>query len=264
LSRSIARLEEELGQPLFERQPRSVSLTDAGKLLLDRARRILALADDAKAEITDDGESGTIRIGVIPTIAPYYLPSTLREFEHCHPRAHLVVQEDTTDRLLKNLADGSIDVAICASPVTDKTLQVTPMFEEPLWLVLSSNHPLNKKRAIRECDLENVPFVLLGEAHCLSDSILSYCRQKSFQPVIVERTSQLATVQELVALNHGISFVPDMAKRLDSSTRRVYRRLVGDGLKRTIVMATNPYRYSSRLERRFCDLLCSASPLRTS
>src|SRR5262245_33516556 len=88
LSRAIAKLEEEIGQPVFERQTRRVVLTDAGRLLQARAEQILALIDDTLAEITDDGESGRIRVGAIPTIAPYFLPSILREFRDQHPRAN--------------------------------------------------------------------------------------------------------------------------------------------------------------------------------
>jgi LysR family hydrogen peroxide-inducible transcriptional activator len=255
LSRSIARLEEELGQPLFERQTRNVALTDAGTLLLGRARQILSLADDIKAEISDDGETGRIRIGAIPTIAPYFLPERLQKFQRMHPQAKVIVQEDTTDNLLKKLADGVVDVAIAAMPIEARYLQVESLFEEELLLVMSTGHPLCEKKIIRASDIESLPFVLLGEAHCLTDSVVSFCRQKSFHPVSVERTSQLAMVQELVSLNHGVSLVPAMARERDSSHRRVYRSLAGTKPMRTIVMVTNPYRFQSRLQKKFQNLI---------
>jgi len=255
LSRSIAKLEDELGKPLFDRQSRNVVLTDAGRMLLERARLILSLAEDAKDEVADDGQTGTVRIGAIPTIAPYFLPTPLKVFQQEHPNARVLVQEDTTDQLLKKLADGIVDIAICAYPLHVKHLHTEPLFDEELFLVTADEHPLARKRSIRALDLVQLPFVLLGEAHCLSDSIVAFCRQKSFQPVAVERTSQLATVQELVALNHGISFIPEMAKRIDTDPRRTYRSLAGKPPKRTVVLVTNPYRYASLLERAFCDLL---------
>lgn len=259
LSRSIARLEEDLGQPLFERQTRKVKLTDAGSLLLDRVRKILSMVDDAVAEICDDGESGRIRIAAIPTIAPYFLPERLQSFQRQFPRAQVVVQEDTTDNLLKKVADGEVDIAIAAFPISAKYVEVEPLFDEELLLVTGKGHPLAKKREIRTSDVEGYPFVLLSEAHCLSDNVITFCHQKSFHPVSVERTSQLAMVQELVSLGHGVSLVPAMARTRDHDESRVYRSLSGQKPTRTIVMVTNPYRFHSRLIRRFQESLrCEA------
>ncbi len=251
LSRSIQRLEEELGQPLFERKPRSVDLTDAGQLFQSRAEQILLLLEDCKAEICDDGQSGRIRIAAIPTIAPFFLPNLLRTFSDAFPKASLIVQEDTTDNLMKRCKQAELDVAIVALPIPTRYVEVEELFEEELSLVLPRNHPLAAKKQIRVSDVEHYPFVLLDEAHCLSDSITSFCRQRSVQPLVVERTSQLVMVQELVSLGHGVSMIPEMAKRLDRSKRRSYRSLHGVKPTRTIAAVWNPYRFQSRLLREF-------------
>ncbi|QDT20020.1 LysR family transcriptional regulator [Gimesia chilikensis] len=255
LSRSIQKLEEELGQPVFERKTRSVALTDAGTLLQSRAQQILALIEDTKAEISDDGRSGQIRIGAIPTIAPFFLPDLLRKFSTEFPAASIIVQEDTTDHLLKRCTQGEIDLAILALPVPAKYLEVEELFQEELLLVLPPNHPLVNKPQIRLNDIKALPFVLLDEAHCLSDNIVSFCRQRSFHPVAVEQTSQLAMVQELVSLSHGISMVPQMARKLDQSDRRVYRSMSGIKPVRKIAMVWNPYRFQSRLLQAFQERL---------
>lgn len=255
LSRSIQKLEEELGQPMFERQARGLVLTEAGDLLQVRAKQILTLIEDTRAEITDDGQTGRIRVAAIPTIAPYLLPQILQQFGRSFPNATVIVQEDTTDNLMRALTDGAIDVAIVALPVEAKYLEFEELFEEELLLLMPSDHPLTEKKQIRLADIEALPFILLGEAHCLSDNIISFCRQKSFHPVSVERTSQLATVQELVALNHGISMVPAMAQRLDGSNRRVYRSLAGTRPRRKIAVASNPYRFQSLLLKSFLKQL---------
>ena len=127
------------------------------------------------------------------------------------------------------------------------------LFEEELQLVLPAHHPLADKPQVRMSDIQSLPFVLLGEAHCLTDNIVSFCRQKSFHPVSVERTSQLATVQELVALGHGISMVPEMARQLDHSKQRVYRSISGAKPTRKIAMVSNPYRYHTRLVQTFME-----------
>jgi LysR family hydrogen peroxide-inducible transcriptional activator len=103
------------------------------------------------------------------------------------------------------------------------------------------------KKRVTLADVEPYPFVLLGEAHCLTNSIVSFCQQKSFQPVAVEQTSQLATVQELVSLGHGVSMIPEMARRCDTAKSRVYRSFDGAKPQRSIAMAWNPYRFESRL-----------------
>ncbi|QDU49430.1 LysR family transcriptional regulator [Gimesia panareensis] len=255
LSRSIQKLEEELGQPVFERKTRSVALTEAGTLLQARAQQILALIEDTKAEISDDGRSGQIRIGAIPTIAPFFLPDLLRQFSNEFPAASIIVQEDTTDHLLKRCTQGEIDLAILALPVPAKYLEIEELFQEELLLVLPPDHPLVSKPQIRLNDIKSLPFVLLDEAHCLSDNIVSFCRQRSFHPVAVEQTSQLAMVQELVSLSHGISMVPQMARKLDQSDRRVYRSMSGTKPVRKIAMVWNPYRFQSRLLQAFQERL---------
>ena len=255
LSRSIQKLEEELGQPVFERKTRSVVLTDAGVLMQARASQILSIIDDTKAEITDDGESGRVRVGAIPTIAPYFLPEFLGRFSQKYPKATVIVQENVTENLLKSCTQGEIDLAILALPISAKYLDVEELFEEELLLVLPPDHPLVEQEKIRLNDVEPFPFVLLDEAHCLTDSIVSFCRQRSFQPVTVERTSQLTMVQELVSLSHGVSMIPAMAQQLDQSDRRVYRSLSGRKPTRKIAVVWNPYRFQSRLVKAFREQL---------
>jgi LysR family hydrogen peroxide-inducible transcriptional activator len=255
LSRSIQKLEEELGQPVFERKTRSVSLTDAGVLLQGRAQQVLSILENTKAEITDDGRSGRLRIGAIPTIAPYFLPDVLRTFSREFPGVTLIVQELTTAALIHSCTQGEIDLAILALPMPVKHLKVEALFDEELLLVLPPDHELVAKKSIQLNDVEPFPFVLLDEAHCLSDNIVSFCRQRSFQPVAVERTSQLAMVQELVSLSHGISMIPAMARHCDQTNRRIYRSFAGKKPTRTIAVAWNPYRFQSRLQIAFREYL---------
>lgn len=260
LSRSIQKLESELGQPVFERQSRSVLLTDAGKLLQARSQRAIAILDDTKSEITDDGQSGRIRVGAIPTIAPYFLPGVLQRFSRDFPQAIVQVRESTTDELLKSCAQGEIDLAVLALPIQAKHIDVEPLFDEELFLVVPPTHLLATKKSIQPSDVEPQSFVLLDEAHCLTDNIVSFCRQRAFQPIAVESTTQLAMVQELVSLDHGVSMIPEMARKLDQSDRRVYRSFAGRKPKRTVAIAWNPYRFQSRLLDAFRECLRTHRP----
>lgn len=262
LSRSVQKLEEELGVPLFVRKSRVVELSDSGSKFKIRAEQILTLVDDTKAQLTDDGKTGRVRIGAIPTVAPYFLPTFLKTFAKNFTEAIAEVYEDTTKNLLHQLTQGEIDFAVLALPVNEKHLEVESLFEEELLLALPRHHELCDKAQIRLKDLEQIPFVMLDEPHCLSTTILSFCRNRSLQPVIVGRTNQLSTVQELVSLNHGISMVPRMAEQLDHAKTRVYRSLSGTPLKRTIGVAWDPYRFQSRLVKGALDTLrkhCQAS-----
>lgn len=255
LSRAILKLEDQFGQPLFERKPRSMSLTDLGELLVGRAEHILSLVDETFLELSDAKRGGKIRLAVIPTIAPFLLPELLQEFAKACPDVGVLVQENTTENILKSCSHGEVDLAILALPVNAKYLEVEELFEEELVLVVPNGHPLEKKRSIKLNDVKEFPFVMLGKEHCLSDNIESFCQRDSIKPISIERTSQLATVQELVSLSHGISMVPKMAQKLDQSDRRVYRSFSGDKPTRTIVMVANPYRYESRWIAAFKELL---------
>lgn len=246
LSRAIQKLEDQLGSPLFERKPREVLLTDLGELLLERARKILQLMEDTFSELSEAGRRGRIRLGAIPTIAPYFLPALLSQFARRHRDIQVIVQEDTTDNLIRRCSHGEIDLAILAQPVIARHLEVEPLFEEELLLVAPVAHPLATAKSVKIEALESFPFVTLNEAHCLAENISSFCRRKSVQPVTVERTSQLATVQELVALDHGVSIVPEMARKIDTSDKRVYRSFAGEKPVRTVAMMWNAGRFQSR------------------
>lgn len=246
LSRSIQKLEDEIGQPLFERRPREVVLTELGEVFRERVREILKLTEDTFSFLSEAGHHGRIRLGAIPTIAPYFLPKVLRGFSENNPEVTVQVQEDTTENLLQRCNRGEIDLAILALPVSAKYLQTEALFDEELFVVVPTGHELASRSKITPAVIEDYPFVTLSEAHCLSDNIASYCRQESVQPVSVERISQLTTVQELVALGHGISMIPDMAKCLDPCDRRVYLSFDERAPTRTVGMLWNPYRYQSK------------------
>ena len=246
LSRLILKLESQIGRPLFERKPRGVELTEAGELMLVRSKDILALVDDTFSELSESDTKGRIRLGAIPTIAPFYLPHILKSFSKLYPGVTISIVEDTTDNLVKSCNNGELDIVILALPTEVKYLTVTPLFDEELLLVMQQGHELSNEDEIKLEDLERYPFLMLSPAHCLSEHIISFCRLKSISPVSIQNTSQLATVQELVALGHGISMIPAMARSLDNSERRVYKPITATPPTRTIAMLENPYRYQSR------------------
>ena len=255
LSQQIAKLEKELGQPLFERQGRSIRLTPAGQVLQTQAEEILKLVDDAKRQITDDGETGRICISAIPTIAPYFLPELLAAVGDQFPRANFVISEDTTETLLKRCSNGDVDVGILALPASAKYLSFEPFLEEELLLALPVGHRLCSRAKISSKDIADEQFVLLGDTHCLVDSIETFCNQKNIQPITTSRIEQLVTIQNLVSMGHGVSFVPKMAAFDDLGGKVVYRSLSGDKPTRKIAVCYNPFRYQSQLLSNFLKAL---------
>jgi LysR family hydrogen peroxide-inducible transcriptional activator len=236
LSQQILKLERRLGQPLLNRLGRRVVLTDAGRLLLERAQAILAAVDEAERRLMDsDGlEAGRLAVGAIPTIAPYLLPLALEGFTQRHPNIELTVQEDVTRNLVAAVVEGELDLALVALPIADKHVEVEPILTEPLFAALPREHPLTRRRSITIQDLGAEPFILLNEMHCLGEQVISLCRAHDCQPKIACRSAQIATIQALIGLGHGVSLLPDMARRVDHSNRIVYRSLAKEEPQRTI------------------------------
>lgn len=267
LSQQIIKLEQELGQPLFERSARGVELTESGKLLRSRAEQIVTLVDQARREITDDGETGQLAIGAIPTIAPYFLPEIVRRFREAVPRVTLKVHEDVTEQCLKKVQTGEWDLAIVALPVRIEHLEVEPLFDEDLWLAVPPGHRLAGMAEVSFEELEHENLLLLGEAHCLTEHVAQYCRKQDAAPLETGRLAQLTTIQELVSRGQGVSFIPNMCKTADSQrdSRRdsqrnsgtgcVYLPLQGERPQRTIALVWNSYRYQTQLLKRALEFI---------
>lgn len=259
LSRSIQKLETIVGEPLFERQPRGVKLTELGTFFHERARRIRDLVEDTFHELESASNRTHIRLAVIPTIAPYLLPTMLQQFQKRYPEIAIQIQEDTTQNIIQLCKDGDIDLAIVAMPIVEKYLEALELFDEELVLVFAKGHELEAKKRIRLVDIQEYPFISLDKQHCLSDNIADFCNRQSVTPINIERTNQIATIQELVALKHGISIVPAMAQQLDKSKTRVYRHFYGPRPMRTIALLRNPYRHEHRFVATFKDFLSEFS-----
>ncbi|WP_165066939.1 LysR family transcriptional regulator [Paludisphaera rhizosphaerae] len=255
ISQQIGRLEQSLGRQLFERQGRQVALTEAGELLRRRALQIVSLVDDTARLLCDDGETGKIVVSAIPTIAPYLMPGLLEAFHEEYPRARVEVNEEVTEVILRRCALGEIDVGVLAMPASRGYLKFETLFEEELLLATSADHPLVGRDQVELDDLRDLPFVLLDEAHCLSDDIRGFCRRRLFQPVTTGRVSQLATVQQLVAQGFGISLIPQMAVPAEPTPRLRFRSLDGEKPSRTVTACWNPDRYQSRLMLSFLETL---------
>ncbi|WP_050029247.1 LysR family transcriptional regulator [Verrucomicrobium sp. BvORR034] len=237
LSQQIQKLEDELGERLFDRLRRHAKLTQAGERFLPRAVRILEEMDAAtrEARAANDLDQGRITVGVLPTIAPYLLPKLIAAFSAKYPGVQVVVHEDTTARLRELTAACEVDIAIASLPLQDERFEVRELFDEELLLALPTSHRLvNQKKIIPE-DLLEEKFILMKEGHCLGDQVLHFCHRQDFHPQVSCRSAQMETVQSLVQSGMGITLVPRMALQEDRSVKPVYRSLSDPSPKRTIV-----------------------------
>src|SRR5260370_30712600 len=175
LSQQIQKLEDELGERLFDRMKREAKLTSHGETFLPRAVRILEETDAAKREAADAKGllRGTVFVGVLPTIAPYLLPDVMTTFTKKFPGVQIVVQEDTTAHLLKLLLACEIDFALASRPIPDRRLEVKELFSEELLLALPPGHPLTRKRTVGANDLVGERLIVMQQDHCLGDQRLS-------------------------------------------------------------------------------------------
>lgn len=259
LSQQIQKLEDELGERLFDRMKREVKLTSHGEVFLRRAIRILEEVDAAKREAADakDLLRGTLTIGVLPTIAPYLLPAALAEFTKKFHGVEIIVHEDTTTRLLKLAHGYEIDFALVSQPIQDERLEVRQLFTEELLLALPPGHPLARKRSVTVADLAGESLIVMKEGHCLGDQVLDFCDRRDVKPKISFRSAQLETVQALVAAGLGISLIPVMAMQSERGDLPEYRSLQSPKPQRKIVAAWPKQRPPGRAANEFLKMVAA-------
>jgi LysR family hydrogen peroxide-inducible transcriptional activator len=255
LSQQIQKLEEELGERLFDRLKREARPTAQGEVFLRRAVRILEEVDAAKREAADaqDLLSGTLTVGVLPTIAPYVLPKVMAEFTAKFPGVELVVQEDTTARLLRLAHSYEIDFALASLPIPDGRLTVQELFAEELLLALPPGHALTRKRTVAIADLKGERLIVMKEGHCLGDQVLGFCDRQDVKSRISFRSAQLETMQAMVAAGLGISLIPAMAVRGEGTN--AYRSLPAPRPERKIVAVWPSQRAPGRAAREFLRMV---------
>lgn len=255
LSQQILKLEGELGARLFDRLGRSVRLTDLGKTLLPRALAVLRELEAAKGEVIErkDFIGGSVTVGVIPTVAPYFLPPVLSAFAREFPQARLTVVEEITPILLERLRSGTIDVAILALPVRGHEFETFRLLTEPLFAALSKKHPLARRRAISLRDLRKEPFLLLRDGHCFRDTVVGACDRARLNPQIIFESGQFSSLLSLVGTGMGVSIVPEMAVKENLSCR--YIRLADEEATRTIGAVVLRGRSLNRAHKGFLALV---------
>jgi LysR family hydrogen peroxide-inducible transcriptional activator len=221
ISVQIKELEETLGAILFERGGRQIRLTAFGELIAERARNILQSVDDLSdlTRANQDQLTGRLRIGIIPTIAPYLLPKIIRELSLSYPDLDLNIRETQTETLINELTAGKLDTAIVALPVSEPSLIETPLFDENFVLVRNQDDATNP--VPDPAKLHEMRLLLLEEGHCFRDQALSFCGMRPNLPREGMDGSSLGTLVKMVGAGIGGTLIPDMAVTIETKSADV-------------------------------------------
>lgn len=213
LSASIVELEEVLSISLVERNNRSVLLTSVGSEVVERAKGVLTDVDDivSLCEASREPFQGTIRLGVIPTIAPFILPSMLNSLRAQYPLCKLFVREDLSKSLVDALQVGELDVLLLALPFPADQTDTLNLFEDPFYLAAMPDSRLVKSGKLRTRDLQGAEMLLLEEGHCLRDHALEACKLREKDVTIPYQATSLTTIVQMVANGIGATLLPKMA-----------------------------------------------------
>lgn len=221
LSMQIKELEDQLGTDLFERGARQVRLTNFGEAFAVRVRDILRSVDELAdlARTSHNQPVGRLRIGVIPTVAPYLLPSIIGNLTRIYDGLDIHVRETLTSKLVEELEEGRLDTAIVALPISEPSLTEIPLFAENFVLVRPSEDqgkPVPNREALREMRL-----LLLEEGHCFRDQALSFCNIQSALPRELMDGSSLSTLVQMVSAGIGVTLIPEMAVAVETRSASV-------------------------------------------
>ncbi|KTD61400.1 LysR substrate-binding domain-containing protein [Legionella spiritensis] len=237
LSMQIKKLEGELGVVLFERDNKRVMLTGSGKQLLGRAKEILAQVVEMKeiAHAANDPLSGELRLGVIPTVAPYLLPLIMTRIQTSFPKLKIWLIEDKTHHLTDKLQGGELDAAIMAAPVP-ADFGSRMLYEEPFYFACAANYPLPENKPVILDQLVGQPVLLLDEGHCLREQAMSICQSVQAETMADFTATSLETLRFMVQAGLGVTLMPALATRDVSGSELKIRPFADSAPSRSITL----------------------------
>lgn len=243
LSEQIQTLEKHVRQILLDRNRRKIFPTEAGRLLLPHAHRILDELKEAGRvmKMLDSRAGGKVSIGVLSSIAPCFLAHVLKSFVEKYPNIQVVVHEDLTMQMLSLIETGKLDMGIASLPIRDNGFGTETLYSEEMLLALHPRHSLTRKQAIFGDDLLSEKLILSNEGLCQGGCPLRFCKRKNISPQIIFQSGQLETIQSLVAAGKGISIIPETAVT-GMPVAITYRQMVNPKLKRSTAIVTRKKR----------------------
>jgi LysR family hydrogen peroxide-inducible transcriptional activator len=242
LSAQVQHVEAVLGVRLFERDKRRVLVTPAGAEIVARAKRALVEVADlvAAASRLGDPFTGTLRVGVIPTVAPYLLPEVTPAIARRWPRLRLVLREEKTADVVRSLEEGTLDAGLLALEADIGDCAHAEVARDPFVVALPREHPLARKRAVRPDDLDAASVMLLEDGHCFRAQALALCAKAGAHEADFRATS-LATLAQMVSSGAGVTLLPAMAVPVENRRGQLeIRPFVAPAPRRTIALVWRP------------------------
>lgn len=263
LSQQLSKLEKEIGVLLFRRTTNTVELTHAGAVFTDKATAILDAIEQLRQEMDDMAQmrKGRLVVGSLPITGSHVLPLVLPVFQARYPEIEVVLVEDTTAKLEQLTASGQTDLSVLSLPLLDPALAYEPLAEEEIWLALPAQHRLAEAdkdqfpSGIPVSELEHEPFIVLKKGQGFRQIAHDLCAAAGFEPRIVFESSNIETVQSLVAAGMGIAFVPSMVARAEGAEFAPSYRKLEASPSRTLVVASRKGRYLSKAADAFIRTL---------
>ena len=241
LSAAIQDLESQLGVIIFERSKKTVLITPSGEKLLAQARKILGEIEDfvSLAKMNQDVLTGEIRLGVIPTIGPFILPSLLKELRETYPKLGLYLKEDLSSKLYRHLQQGELDLIVLAFPYALPEMDTISLFKDEFLLCLSPGHKLEKSKRVKQSHLQGQSLLLLEEGHCLRDHALEACNLEKADTNLVYQGTSLHTLVHMVANGLGVTLLPQIAVAADvlGDTKLQLKKFNNENVSREIGLA---------------------------
>jgi LysR family hydrogen peroxide-inducible transcriptional activator len=258
LSQQLSKLEKEIGVLLFQRSTNSVELTYAGSLFVEKAQKILDRVEQLKKEMEDISQmkKGRLVVGSMPITGSTILPFVVPAFQHAYPDIEISLVEETSSNLEILTHNGQTDISLLSLPLKEESLQYEPLLEEEIVLAVPPKHPFAGRTDLIDIhELQDESFIALKKGQGFHKQTFELCQQAGITPKIVFESSNMETVQSLVAAGMGIAFVPFLiSKRIRSELAPVYLRVKGKPT-RTLVIAHRKSRYLSKAAEAFISTM---------
>lgn len=260
LSMQIQKVEEEIGLILFDRSSQPIKTTKVGEVLILQAQVVLRESKKLNELVLEekDETKGEIRLGVIPTLAPYLIPLFLKKFMKLNPTLKVIVEELQTAQIIKKIADDELDLGLLVTPIDDHNLKAQPLFYEPFLAYVSENSPLIKKKKIEQNDLNSNDLWLLTDGHCFREQSLLLCRNRKKtsdqNKNLLFESGSLETLKRMVDQENGFTLLPWLATQ-DIKDEKRLKEFVSPAPSREVSLVFNQYFRKEKIKESLIEVI---------
>jgi DNA-binding transcriptional LysR family regulator len=256
LSKMVKGLEEELDMTLIIRSNKSSEVTDAGKIVMEYAKKMIALMNEMTTTLSDmtNLQHGSIHIGIPPIAGSLFFPKVIAEFHKAYSNIKINITEYAAPRLTKKVLEGEIELGIAVLPIEETDFQIHPIISEVMKLLVHIDHPFSTKEVVQLKELENEEFIFFNEEFALHDIIWRQCINEGFEPKILFKSSQWDFMSEMVAANLGVTILPEsLCSRVDHQHIKILD--LNPPTLWNLAVITKNDKYVSNAARTFIDFI---------